>query len=206
MIWALLSKEHQETRVWVACLAPPVTKDLQDSQEHRVYRELAVLAQVVAEPRVFQEPKAQRERKVTPAHRPMAPKVSPAPQDSQDPPALPVLRAPLVLPSASPPVTPGSPERRAPEEHRVTRDSKASEAISATAPAWAEAPQGLRGYLAPREAMAARATPDKRESWVTLVHPALVAFRVLLVVLEKEASTVAREKRASLTTPTWAWA
>lgn len=52
--------------------------------------------QVVLDPQVFPGPPAQRERRVTQAYHPMAPKDSLALLDSPDPPALLDLRALLV--------------------------------------------------------------------------------------------------------------
>lgn len=194
------------TQVLVASPVLPVTRDLQDYQDHQANQELQVLVQVVVAPQVFQEPWARRERKVTRAYQAMALKDSPALLGSPDPPALLDLRALQVLPQVYPLLYLDSLGHLDPEERRVTQDTKASEVILVTVPALVEASQGCQGYLDPQETTVSPAFRDERASLVTLVRPALMAFRDLLAVLVTGVSLVVRERKGRLTTPARVWA
>lgn len=105
----------------------------------------------------------------------------------------------------SPPATLGPPGPRAPEDHRVAQDTKASEVTPETVPVQEEEPQVRPEHLDSPEAAADPATLERRASPVTLVHLALVAVRDLPVDKENLDSMDAKERRGSLTTPTWVW-
>lgn len=103
-------------------------------------------------------------------HQPTVWKDFQAPLDSLDPLALLDLRASLVLLKAQPLVSLDCLEPLAPEESRVTQDSKASEVTLVTVAVSEEAPQGCLGYLEFQEPMAAPDSLDERVSLATGVH------------------------------------
>lgn len=158
------------TQVSVAFQVSLVNRDPQDSQDLQANQESVVLAQVVPEPQVFLEPQGQKERRAALDHRPMALKDSQAPLDSLDLLALLDLRVPRVLLKVQPLVSLDSLEPLAPEESRVTQDSKASEVTLGTAAVSEEAHQGCVGYLELQEPMATPGSLDERVSLVTVVH------------------------------------
>lgn len=93
----------------------------------------------------------------------------------------------------------------APRDHRVTLASKALEVTLETAPVSEEAPRGCPGYRDPPEPTASPAFQDERASPVTPAHPVWVLSQARLVVLEREASLVARERKALPSFPTLVW-